>query len=220
MDGEGHPRRDCAQIVDRLADLHPRRHGRHGQHVHLHLWHEQRVPGVHQLCPTGIVAQQVGHVVDGGDVGVDHRVGAAGDASREAADGELVARVGCGPRACDVVVVELTGCLRIRVQHRVGIAGDQIGQRRDIHVIGVLVRDQDGVEPGESGEPVREVAGIEKDCGAVVFDQDAGVPEVCDLHGVSMRRRPAVATRERPYARRRSWRSHSRRGGRPFRRAR
>ena len=76
----------------------------------------------------------------------------------------------------------------------VGVVADAVyralvdgAEARGIGMIGMLVRDQDGVETRDALEPVGEVPRIEQDLCAVEFHQDTGMAEVRQSHETSMR---------------------------------
>ena len=85
-------------------------------------------------------------------------------------------------RAGHVVVVELLGRLGIGVEDRAGVRGDEVGQLRDVAVVGMLVGDQNRVEIVDAVEPVGEVSRVEQHLGPVDLDEQTGMAEVGDLH--------------------------------------
>src|SRR5437868_2111559 len=72
--------------------------------------------------------------------------------------------------------------LWIAQQPRTRILLDQRLDPIRIDVVGMLMGDRDGVEPGDPLVPVREVPRIEQDFRAVHLNKNAGVSEVGNTH--------------------------------------
>ena len=142
----------------------------------------ERVPRMHELARLVGGPEDIGDVVDDRDLGMDDGMPAAGETRGERTDLDLVPAARGRPRAGHVVVVELLGRLGIGVEDRVGVRGYEVGQLRDVAVVGMLVGDQDRVEIVDAVEPVREVPRVEEHLGPVDLDEQTGMAEVGDLH--------------------------------------
>ena len=67
-----------------------------------------------------------------------------------------------------------------------GVRGQQPRQLLGIQMVRVLVGEQDGVQVGHSVPSVGEVAWIDQNPGVVGFDQHGRMPEVGDLHNLTL----------------------------------
>jgi hypothetical protein len=103
------------------------------------------------------VPDQIRNIFYYRDFRVDDRVPAADGPNGQLTDLQLVANM---YRLAGLA--ELYGGLRIGVERGIRVALEQRRQPGDIDVVGVLVGDQDGGQPGDSLETVREAAGVKE----------------------------------------------------------
>src|SRR6185369_15665749 len=73
-------------------------------------------------------------------------------------------------------------CFGLDEQSRIAVRSEQCGQPLRVRMVGVLVRDEHGVQASELVEAGREVAGIDEDAHVAALDEQARVSEVSDSH--------------------------------------
>ncbi len=67
-----------------------------------------------------------------------------------------------------------------------GARGEQGGQALGVDVVGVLVRDDDRVDLGDGVPVAAERPGVDQDAAPRGLDEQAGVTEVGDPHGLTV----------------------------------
>ena len=177
VNGDRTRRRHRAQVIDGLGNLHPWGRRGSGQHVYRLVGHEQCVTGMHQPGAMFAVVDQIRNVFYHRDFRMDYGVLAADGPHGQLPDLQLVTNVHRLPRRA-----ELRCGLRIGIRCGVRVVFEQRRQPRAVDVVGVLVGEEDGGQPRDSLETVREGAGIKKHAGVVELGKKAGMAEMRQLH--------------------------------------
>src|SRR5208282_4599170 len=164
-----------ADVVDHLRRLQPRRDHRQEQGRHLVLGHGERVARVEDLA----VHREPG-VRDQGDVAVNQRVVLTVDMDVESGRGERVAVPhGVHPHAR---VGEPLGDGRVRPQLQAGVTAQRRAHGVGIHVVGVLMGDQDGAGAAQRRVGIAPGTGVDDQGRPVLVQPDAGVPQLGHPH--------------------------------------